>query len=226
MTPTDKKLSSKEALLEAATCLFTEKGYDAVSTREIADQAHVNLGAIQYHFGSKASLFIAAMRCMMAGNDCDQAHKELEEQYSSREDAANGLRKFIGSFLQYMLNADGPQPCRLMFREVFTGTGKDPELFEILTATVVNEFIKPVDSALLRLLRFINPALSQSELEMSCQSIIGQCSFYVTHGPFIERLRNVQLRSDLYFGQLVDHITKFTLLGIGCEADFIKRALR
>lgn len=45
---------AREALIEAAKTLFIEKGYDGVSTREVAEAAGVNLGAIQYYFGSQS----------------------------------------------------------------------------------------------------------------------------------------------------------------------------
>jgi AcrR family transcriptional regulator len=41
------------AILDTAERLFAEKGYDAVSVREITREAGVNVAAIHYHFGSK-----------------------------------------------------------------------------------------------------------------------------------------------------------------------------
>nr|WP_244301501.1 TetR/AcrR family transcriptional regulator [Stappia sp. P2PMeth1] len=46
----------REALLEAAVKLFSRNGYNAVSMREIAKAAGVNVGSLTYHFGSKANL--------------------------------------------------------------------------------------------------------------------------------------------------------------------------
>ncbi|MFC7704197.1 TetR/AcrR family transcriptional regulator [Plastorhodobacter daqingensis] len=46
----------REALLEAATRLFSRNGYTAVSLREIAKEAGANVGSLTYHFGSKANL--------------------------------------------------------------------------------------------------------------------------------------------------------------------------
>jgi AcrR family transcriptional regulator len=46
----------KEALIQSAATLFSEKGVDAVSLRMIADHAGVNHGLIHRHFGSKEML--------------------------------------------------------------------------------------------------------------------------------------------------------------------------
>jgi AcrR family transcriptional regulator len=50
-----------DRLVDVAIELFTRRGYDAVSVREITSRAHANLGAITYHFGSKEALYHAAI---------------------------------------------------------------------------------------------------------------------------------------------------------------------
>ena len=47
----------KQRLLNAAIQVFATKGYDSASTREICRLAGVNVAAIHYYFGDKASLY-------------------------------------------------------------------------------------------------------------------------------------------------------------------------
>ncbi|UII28387.1 TetR family transcriptional regulator [Fulvivirga maritima] len=47
---------SKDRILEAADKLFLEKGFDATSVRELANEAGVNVAMISYYFGSKENL--------------------------------------------------------------------------------------------------------------------------------------------------------------------------
>jgi TetR/AcrR family transcriptional regulator, regulator of cefoperazone and chloramphenicol sensitivity len=56
---------TRQSLIDAAMRLFGEKGYEAVSTREIADQAAANIGSIAYHFGGKAGLRMACAQTVM-----------------------------------------------------------------------------------------------------------------------------------------------------------------
>ncbi len=56
--------STPERILAVARELFTARGYDAVSVRDIVSAAHVNLGAVTYHFGSKQALYHAALASM------------------------------------------------------------------------------------------------------------------------------------------------------------------
>ncbi|WP_263385602.1 CerR family C-terminal domain-containing protein [Granulicella arctica] len=46
-------------LLDVATGLFSERGFDGVSTREIANAAGTTLPSIAHHFGSKQGLYLA-----------------------------------------------------------------------------------------------------------------------------------------------------------------------
>jgi TetR/AcrR family transcriptional regulator, regulator of cefoperazone and chloramphenicol sensitivity len=48
-------------LIAAAREVFTRKGFDAASVREITGDAGANLGAITYHFGSKQALYDAVL---------------------------------------------------------------------------------------------------------------------------------------------------------------------
>ena len=48
--------STARQILDAAYELFSEKGYNKVTTRDIARKADVNLGLITYYFSSKANI--------------------------------------------------------------------------------------------------------------------------------------------------------------------------
>ena len=47
--------------------MFALEGYEGTSTRRLAEEAAVNLPAIQYYFGSKAGLYRAAVAHIIAG---------------------------------------------------------------------------------------------------------------------------------------------------------------
>ena len=57
---------TRAQLLDAGMSLFAERGFDAVSTRELARAANVNLAAIAYHFGSKQGLSMAITERIIA----------------------------------------------------------------------------------------------------------------------------------------------------------------
>ena len=52
-----RDLSTEEKILKAATKVFTEKGYAGTRTRDIAEEAGINLALLNYYFRSKEKLF-------------------------------------------------------------------------------------------------------------------------------------------------------------------------
>lgn len=56
-----KKAQTKAKILSAAWQLFTEKGYEQTSTRDIASQAQVATGTVFSHFANKLDLLKAGL---------------------------------------------------------------------------------------------------------------------------------------------------------------------
>ncbi|NLI96759.1 MAG: helix-turn-helix transcriptional regulator, partial [Synergistaceae bacterium] len=56
----------KERLLSAAGALFSQKGYDRTSVREIARAAGANAAAVSYYFGGKEGLYRAVLEGIWA----------------------------------------------------------------------------------------------------------------------------------------------------------------
>lgn len=53
----NKETSTEEKIKEAARKLFTQKGFAATRTRDIAEEAGINLALLNYYFRSKQKLF-------------------------------------------------------------------------------------------------------------------------------------------------------------------------
>lgn len=50
-------VTTEQKIIVAANKLFTQKGYAATKTRDIANEANINPALLNYHFGSKENLF-------------------------------------------------------------------------------------------------------------------------------------------------------------------------
>jgi AcrR family transcriptional regulator len=61
MAPKSKDSSTEEKIKEAARIVFTQKGYSATRTRDIAEEAGINLALLNYYFRSKEKLFELVM---------------------------------------------------------------------------------------------------------------------------------------------------------------------
>ncbi|MDD2477028.1 MAG: TetR family transcriptional regulator [Dysgonamonadaceae bacterium] len=51
------ELTTEEKIIEAARKIFTQKGFSATRTRDIAEEAGINLALLNYYFRSKQNLF-------------------------------------------------------------------------------------------------------------------------------------------------------------------------
>ncbi|PHP65114.1 TetR family transcriptional regulator [Zhengella mangrovi] len=54
--------ATRERVLDAAERLFADHGFDAVSIRQIAQEAEVTLGVVGFHSGSKEALFSTILK--------------------------------------------------------------------------------------------------------------------------------------------------------------------
>jgi len=61
MATKSKDASTEEKIKEAARTVFTKKGYAATRTRDIAEEAGINLALLNYYFRSKEKLFELVM---------------------------------------------------------------------------------------------------------------------------------------------------------------------
>ena len=60
------ELSTEEKILISAARVFTEKGYAGTKTRDIAEEAGINLALLNYYFRSKEKLFEQVMKVKLA----------------------------------------------------------------------------------------------------------------------------------------------------------------
>jgi AcrR family transcriptional regulator len=85
--------ATKQALLAAGLQVFAERGYDAATTREVAQAAGVNEQLIQRYFGGKEGLLVAII----------ERFGEEERRCCAMPPPCDGLEAEIRGFLDYHL---------------------------------------------------------------------------------------------------------------------------
>jgi AcrR family transcriptional regulator len=98
-------------IMEAAETLFSEKGFEGTSVRDIADTANVNLAMISYYFGSKEKLLEAIFH-IRTKNFTTQLENMLQ-------DATTPSIEKIYTLIDYYIDKFLQQTCfhRIMVRE-------------------------------------------------------------------------------------------------------------
>ncbi len=83
---------TRQSLLDRATDVFAENGFDGASVREITSRATTNLAAINYHFGGKEALYREVLGLAVAAISDASLLDEDTIDHGTREEA---VRLFI-----------------------------------------------------------------------------------------------------------------------------------
>ena len=70
-TSTPRGDVAKERILQHAVQIFSQRGFDGFTTRELSSKAKVNIAAINYYFGHKQGLYDAAV---------DEVYRRLKDR--------------------------------------------------------------------------------------------------------------------------------------------------
>ena len=73
-----RSADTRDRIIDATERLCGERGLEAVSVRDIAEAAAVNLSAINYHFGSRVKLLLAVLQSRTA--ELDEERRALLDQ--------------------------------------------------------------------------------------------------------------------------------------------------
>lgn len=157
-----------EKLRLAATELFAEMGYNGTSVRSICDKAGANIGAVNYHFGSKQGLYEVVVRDMFT--DLTGAVKDLHITPSDQESWEKALTVWVHSFLSLLLSKRAPDKWlgQLCARELTDPSQVSNFLFQ--------NFFKPVSSELRRMIQMgLTPEHTKAEEQYFVISVLSQC---------------------------------------------------
>jgi TetR/AcrR family transcriptional regulator len=90
---------TRERILAAALSCFAAGGFDGTTTRQVAAEANVNLGLLQYHFGGKLDLWRAAVD--LAFEDLRIGMNDVLSDESAMDDALR-TRLLIRRYVRFV----------------------------------------------------------------------------------------------------------------------------
>lgn len=104
-----KDMVKRQAILEAATCQFLQKGYEGSSMDSIAQAAGVSKLTVYNHFKDKDSLFVAAVEA-----HCDNQLPPPDFELKPDMPIAPALLKIATRFQSIIYSQEGLELHRLM----------------------------------------------------------------------------------------------------------------
>lgn len=129
----------QSALMEAATRVFAEKGYDAATTREIAGRAGCSEGLIHRYFGGKRGLLLTALR-----GKCDTAAGTIRDGVPDSDDLRDEVQRLALWWLDYTWEARD-------FMRVSVGRSVvDPEVGHFIGSVLNRQRVAAIEEKLRR----------------------------------------------------------------------------
>lgn len=209
VTTSQEMTGTKLALIEAASTLFAEKGFEVVSVREITGLAGANVASVKYHFGSREGLMDAVVARMATPVNEERLRRldELEEKGKA------SVRDLLSAFFEPLLSQIQSSPLseklfvKLMGRVVGDRPYEFPEevmgQFREVAGRYVPAFMKAC------------PGLSSEDVFWRIHFSFGVLSNTLTHGELVKKISA---------GTVGDEDLSITLARVidFCEAGFKK----
>ncbi|RJQ57377.1 MAG: DUF1956 domain-containing protein [Desulfobacteraceae bacterium] len=205
---------TRSRLIEAAGIVFSEKGYDRATAREICALAQANPAAVNYHFGGKERLYVEVLR---------EAHRRLTNSDDLKvivEDKGppeENLNRFFSRLLHSML---GSSPAswfaRLIAREMTAPTRALEEVVEIQ--------IRPMSLLLRKLIaRLMDLPADHPAVVRGTMSTVAQFLFLFQNRRIIQ-----MVLPDLDLGpagidEMARHVLRFTSGGLKAVAGDVEK---
>ncbi|MEZ6050982.1 MAG: CerR family C-terminal domain-containing protein [Planctomycetaceae bacterium] len=192
-------------MLEAAGPIFAEKGFDATTVREICAAAEVNVASVNYHFGSKETLYLQTVKLAYR----QRLQRVPPAAWPADAQPAHKLQIFVSTILNRVLGEGNiGWETRLLMREMLQPTQA--------CQPVMEEYIRPQWDQLMGILDELLPDETTHHVRHQVAfSIVGQCLHYRFANEFVLFLIGDDWQNEAYsVGRLAQHITRFSLAAI------------
>ena len=176
---------AKRKLLDAAELLFAEKGFEAVSVRDITRLAKTNIAAVNYHFGSRDHLLTLVMLRYMT---------PVTEERLVRLDFVEGkwygkaapLEEIIDALVRPLVGQ--VKKSELAERLFYKLTGRIFAEQEGGLPQQIEEQFKQVSERFSKAFAKALPSLPPEELAWRIHFVIGGMIHMLTHGEILHRI--------------------------------------
>ena len=169
---------TKSRLIEATESLIAQKGFDAVSVRDITGLAKANVAAVNYHFGSREGLLAAVLNFRMKPLEKERAERleKIVEQASLRDVFQAWAQPLLSATASKGLN--GQAHCRVL--------GRCLEVLSAVTFPEASAASQQLDAAMLQWLSRHFPALSAESIAWRWHFAKGAMIHLLVHGAVVD----------------------------------------
>jgi AcrR family transcriptional regulator len=206
-TVDQESVETSERILVAAERLFSRRGFEATSVRDITTEADCNVAAVNYHFGSKEKLYLATFRSLL---------REVRDRRiaSIRRAMADNpemdLEGFVTSFAHAFVEPLVDEGRGRHFMGFLAHELLDPRL---PANAFTEEFIRPLAEISVEGLEKTGPPMDPLRRRLCLMSIVGQL-VHAIHARQVFSGSEQQLMVPSDPKILFQHIVEFSVGGI------------
>lgn len=210
----------KQKLLEAAEGLFAERGFDAVSVRDITKLAEANVAAVNYHFGDRENLIL-----LVISRAVDPVTEERLARLESVERKWPGkavpLEEILDALVRPLAGAKRksalPEPLhhRLLGRVFALPTDVWPDLSTERMRQMQGKFMRALGKSL--------PSVPAEELVWRMHFVMGGMTHMLMHDALDEKPGKSQA-AGISLDAMIGRFIRFAAAGLreGVEPDEAK----
>lgn len=179
------KLARQRALIDAAAGVFAEVGYDAATTREIAERAACAEGLIHRYFGGKQGLLLAML---------ERKVNDFVAEYCATAPDRDTLAKQIEGMLLFPLRAMWEQQdvMRVAVSQATTGVASTSEAARAMSARLHGERVTMIAGKLAQH-RTAGRFDADADVVAAAETIAGLGFFYGFTQPIIMGLDRAEI---------------------------------
>jgi AcrR family transcriptional regulator len=198
---------TRERLLDEAEKLFAQKGFAAVSVREITAMAESHLSAVNYHFGTKKNLYLSVFQERWIPRA-----KMIAERL--REIDANGItsaEEIVHTLAESFLMGFGDTTVRQMHHQlIYREMSQPTEALEMIAEEVTKPFFLGVKE---KIQDIMPGGQNGNDMFLCIFSVFAQIIFFNFGRNMVSLLTGRQY-DQAFQDQVVKHITDFSLYGL------------
>lgn len=199
------KEDTRERLIEAATTLFAQRGFDGTSVKELADAAGVNVSLISYHFGGKENLYRACLE------QFGKSRLEVAQRVLQKPQSLDEFRFRLKLLTEEMFSChmEAPESARIIHRECDMEMPVAQDIFR-------NTFLKIFET----LVEFFQHAqeakIVRADLDaaITTQIFFGSMVHIMKSDGITEKFYGRSLKDPEYREKVVNHIISYCIHGV------------
>ncbi len=201
-SPSDRE--TRDRVLKAAEQLFADRGFKAVTVREICRAARANVAAVNYHFGDKLGLYREVIQTAI---DAMREATEAARTAGDGKPPDEQLRLYVAIFLERLLSSGHESIHKLITREI---TDPTPALDDL-----VDQGVRPRIEYLSGVIgRMIGCDPSDERVLRCVVSVQAQSVMFAKPNPVADRLGFTSRPTPRQIEDMARHIAEFSIAGI------------